>query len=145
MLLLILALLLFAGGCSLVQSESDVPGDYELKAGNGKIELKISPDRTFSETIFWPNGKIEKRSGKWLWSEAGIGIEQLWIPREFAPDYILDADASAKENHQPKYTEPGYWAMRPEKHWRTVILPIFPDADMNFRMVRRFRQPSSSN
>jgi len=134
---LILGMLLFATSCRMVKSESDVSGDYELKAGNGKIELKLSPDKTFSETIFWPNGKVESRSGKWLWAEGGVGIDQLWIPPEFAPDYILEADASAKENHQPKYTEPLYTFMRPEKHWGTVILPIFPDADMNFKMVRR--------
>jgi len=135
-LLLILATLLFASGCTMVKSESDVLGEYELKVGKGKIELKILPDRSFSETIFWPTGKAENRSGKWLWAENGISFDQLWIPSEFAPDYILQADASAKENKQPKYTEPGHWFMRAEKHWGTVTLPIFPDADVSFEMVR---------
>jgi len=124
----------------MVKSESDVLGEYELKVGTGRIELKVSPDKSFSETIFWPSGKVDSRSGKWLWGEGGIGFDQLWIPREFAPDYILQADASAKTNKQPKYTEPGYWWGRPEKHWGTVTLPIFPDADVSFKMVRRFRQ-----
>ena len=47
----------------MVKSESDVLGEYELKAGNGKIILQVSPDKSFSETIFWPNGKVESRSG----------------------------------------------------------------------------------
>ena len=122
----------------MVKSESDVLGEYELKSGNGRIALKVSPDKSFSETIFWSNGKVENRSGKWLWAENGISFDQLWIPSEFAPDYILQADASA--NKQPKYTEPGHWSMGVEKHWGTVMLPIFPDADVNFKMVRRFRQ-----
>lgn len=139
-LLLISAALILATGCSMVKSESDVVGEYELKVGNGRIALKVSPDRNFSETIFWPNGKVENRSGKWLWGEGGIGFDQLWIPPEFAPDYILQADAEARANKQPKYTEPGYSWGRPEKHWGTVTIPIFPDADVNFKMVRRFRE-----
>jgi hypothetical protein len=139
-LLLVLATLLFATGCTLVKSESDVLGEYELKVGKGKIVLKVSPDKSFSETICWPNGKVEDRSGKWLWNNHTINFDQLWTPSEFAPDYILQADASAKENKQPKYTEPGHWAIQPEKHWGTVTWPIFPDADVNFKMVRRFRQ-----
>ena len=141
-LLLVLATLLFASGCTMVRSESDVLGEYELKVGKGKIELKILPDKSFSETIFWSTGKVETRSGRWLWAENGIGFDQLWIPPEFAPDYILQADAEAKTNKQPKYTEPGYSWGRPEKHWGTVIIPIFPDAAVNFEMVRRFRQQS---
>jgi hypothetical protein len=58
-LLLVLATLLFASGCTLVKSESDVLGEYELKVGKGKLELKILPDRSFSETIFWPTRSTE--------------------------------------------------------------------------------------
>lgn len=113
-------------------------GNMNSKSETGKFALKVSPDKSYSETIFWPNGKVESRSGKWLWAENGISFDQLWIPSEFAPDYILQADTSAKANRRPKYTEPGYWSMRAERHWGTVILPIFPDADVSFEM--RFRQ-----
>jgi hypothetical protein len=44
-ILLILAASLFVTGCALVRSESDVLGEYELKVGNGKIALKVSPDK----------------------------------------------------------------------------------------------------
>ncbi len=54
---------------------------------------------------------------------------------EFAPQYILQADSSASENKRPKYTEPMHWIISPEKHWGTVILPIFPDEDTEFKMV----------
>lgn len=69
--LLILTALLFLSGCSMVKSESDVPGDYELRAESGKIGLNILPDKSFSETIYWPSGKVESRSGKWVWSQNG--------------------------------------------------------------------------
>ena len=135
---LILVASLFATSCSMVKSESDVLGEYELIVGKGKVSLKVLPDKSFSETIVWPNGKVGVLSGKWSWSNNGIGFDRLWIPPEFAPDYILQADASAKENKQPKYTEPGHWSVRPERHWGTVTLSIFPDADLNFKMVKSF-------
>lgn len=134
LLLLILGALLSLIGCT-VKSESQVMGEYQLD-GVGKIVLSISPDKTFSETIFWPSGKIEKRSGKWQWHPSGLSFDQLWIPSEFVPDYIRQADAYSK--NQPKFTEPGHWVMAPEKHWGTITLPIFPDAEVSFKMIRRF-------
>jgi hypothetical protein len=127
----------------MVKSESDVVGEYELKAANGKIALRLSPDKSFSETINWC-GKVESRSGKWrwspgtwLWSHEVIVFDQLWMPPGFEPH---DIDASAIANRQPKYTEPGCWSMSPERHWGTIILPIFPDADVSFKMVRPSRE-----
>jgi len=119
----------------MVKSESDVVGEYELRAASGKIVLRALPDKSFSETIYWPSGKVENCRGKWIWSQDGISFDQLWIPSAFAPDYILQADASAPANKQPKYTEPGHWYMRPETHWGTV-----PDADVNFKMMMRYHR-----
>lgn len=133
--LLILAMLLSLNGCMMVKSESDVLGEYELKVGTSEIVLKMSPDRSFSEKIVLPSGKVVNHSGKWSWAQDGLSLDQLWIPSEFAPGYILQADASAAANNQPKYTEPGHWYIKPERHWGTVILPIFPDADIQFKMV----------
>jgi hypothetical protein len=132
----------------MVKSESDVLGEYELSAPNGKIVLRISPDKSFSETFNWC-GEVESRSGKWLWSPGKwlwshdvISFDQLWIPRELMPRSI-DADAaSANPNKLPDYTEleeywsPRPWSMRPERHLGNVALPIFPDADLSFKMVR---------
>jgi hypothetical protein len=134
---LIVALSIISSGCSIVKSESDILGEYELRVGQGKIGLKMLPDKSFSETIYWPNGKVQNLSGKWIWAEGGISFNQLWIPPEFAPDYILQADSSATANRQPKYTEPGHWSIRAEKHWGTVTLPIFPDADTSFQKIKR--------
>jgi hypothetical protein len=131
---LILAALLLLNGC-MVRSESDVLGKYELKVGTSEIALEILPDKSFSEKIVWKNGNSINRSGKWSWANNGISLDQLWIPSEFAPDYILQADASASTNGQPKYTEPGHWFIGPEKHWGTITLSVFPDADIDFKMV----------
>jgi hypothetical protein len=132
-----LAALLSLNGCMMVNSEPNILGQYELKVGANKIDLKISPDGSFSERIVWSSGKVENNSGKWLWANDGISFDQLWIPPEFAPEYILQADKSADENGQPKYTRPGHWFMGAEKHWGTVILPVFPDSDIDFKMVSR--------
>lgn len=133
----ILTASLVLSGCSMVKSESDVRGTYELRAASGKIVLNVSPHMSFYETIYWPSGRIESRSGNWQWAGSGISFDQLWIPSEFAPDYILQADSSPVPNRQPKYTEPGHWFVRAEKHWGIVTLPIFPNADINFEMVKR--------
>jgi len=61
LLLIVLATLFFANGCTMVRSESDVLGEYELKVGKGKIALKILPDRSFSETIFGRNASPSAR------------------------------------------------------------------------------------
>jgi hypothetical protein len=124
----------FAAGCSMVDSRSDVVGNYRLNTTGGEITLRLSEDGRFSETIVWASGKRETRSGNWNWSEKVLNFDQLWIPREFAPSYIQEADASAKD--QPKYTEPGHWTVRPERHWGTIILSIFPDDGENFRMTK---------
>ena len=125
---------MFAAGCSMVDSRSDVVGNYRLETKGGEISLRLSEDGHFSETIRWASGKQDTRSGSWYWSEKVINFDQLWIPREFTPSYIQDADASAKG--QPKYTEPGQWTVTPERHWGTIILSIFPDNDENFRMTK---------
>lgn len=130
------AMLLFMTGCSMVKSRSDVVGNYRLNTKKGKITLQLLQDGHLSEVIVWPSGRQETRSGNWSWSESKnvLNLDQLWIPREFAPDYIQEADASAKDG--AKYTEPGHWTMRPEKHWGAVILSVFPDNEESFEKTR---------
>jgi hypothetical protein len=133
-------MLLSLNGCMMVKSESDVLGEYELKVGGNRIALKISSDHTYFERIFWQKGKVQSSSGKWKWANGAVSFDQLWIPPDFAPDYILQADASASENKQPKYTEPMHWIISPEKHWGRVILTVFPDDDIEFKMVSHASQ-----
>jgi len=64
-----------------------------------------------------------------------MSFDGLWIPEPFAPDYIRRADSTAKPD-RPKYTDPGHWSIKPERHFGKVILPVFSDADINFEMVK---------
>jgi hypothetical protein len=120
--------------CYYVRSKSDVVGFYELKVGHDLISLEIAPDERFAETIRWASGKVEKRTGTWHLNNGYLDFDELWIPKSFAPDYILQADSESGPN-QPKYTEPGHWTLSAESHWGTITMPIFPDADINFRKV----------
>jgi hypothetical protein len=120
--------------CYQVKSKPEVIGLYELKVGQNQIDLDVSADESFTETIKWASGKVEKRIGRWYWNRGSIAFDSLWIPKPFAPDYINQADAQSGPK-QPKYTEPGNWAVSAEKHWGTMTLTVFPDADINFRMV----------
>src|SRR6202035_5071519 len=111
-------------GCYPVRSKSDAIGHYELNVERDGIALDVSTDSTFTETIRWASGKVEKRAGKWIWGKGRIGFEGLWIPKSFAPDYIIQADSEGDGN-QPKYIEPGYWSMSLENHWGTITIPVF--------------------
>lgn len=121
-------------GCYPIGTKSDVVGLYELHVGQNQISLEVSPDETFTETIRWESGKVEKRTGQWHWKNGAMSFNKLWIPPAFAPDYILSADAQSGPN-QPKYTEPIVWGVTPESHWGTITLSVYPDSDINFRMV----------
>jgi hypothetical protein len=125
-------------GCYTVRSRASVVGVYELHAGRQKITLELRPNGVFSELIESGPGVVEKRTGKWNWSAGRLGMEDLWIPKAFAPDYILRADSEAGAG-QPRYTEPGYWSVSTESHWGTIVLEIFPDGDVSFRKVRDLR------
>jgi hypothetical protein len=120
--------------CYPIRSKPDVVGRYELKVGNDRIDLDLASNESFTETIRWASGKVEQRTGKWYWNRSSVSLDGLWIPKSFAPDYIKATDAKDGSN-QPKYTEPGNWAVSAERHWGTVTLAVFPDADIYFRMV----------
>ena len=122
--------------CGTVNSAAEVTGVYELRAGTQKIMLEVRTDGRYSETILFGAGKTETREGVWHWALGGISFEGLWVPESFAPDYIRRADSKAKAG-QPRYTEPGHWSIKPERHWGKTLLPVFPDDDLNFEMVKR--------
>jgi hypothetical protein len=131
--LILLACVIVA--CRAVNSAAEVTGLYELRSGSQKITLAVRPDERFRETILFGTGLTETREGAWHWAFGGVSFEGLWVPESFAPDYIRRADSKAKAG-QPRYTEPGHWSIKPEKHWGKTILPVFPDDDLNFEMVQ---------
>lgn len=138
-LLLIVALLLPNGACVDVQSRAGVVGTYQLDSNHRQIVLELSSDGNFTETISYRKGEMTKHVGRWDFKPANhdVTFDSLWIPKEFAPDYILDADENSKG--QPKYTEPGSWIVTPTYEWGTVTLNVLPDADISFRKPTPFK------
>lgn len=136
--LLIVALLLPEGACLDVTSRAGVVGTYQLGSNHQRIVLELSSDGNFTETIRYRKGEVTKHVGRWDFKPPdSMRFESLWIPKEFAPDYILDADENSKG--QPKYTEPGFWIVTPTYEWGSVTLDVFPDADISFRKATPFK------
>ena len=121
-------------GCYPVTSEGKVVGTYELATEHGKIVLDIRRDHTFVETITFRNRPREERSGKWKWT-TGLDLDSLWIPSQFCPDYIVQADARSGSNGT-RYSSPGHWTVGPEWQFGHVTLPIFPDSNVAFRRTK---------
>jgi hypothetical protein len=122
-------------GCWVVTSRADVIGQYDLSVGSDRISLTLSPDGTFIENVLWASGKVDSLTGTWRWGNGGdLSFDKLWIPKAFAPDYIIQAD-SRQTSDGPKYTEPGYWSVSAERHWGKVTIAVFPGADVEFKMV----------
>jgi hypothetical protein len=136
----LLALLtLMACGCAPVRSTTSVVGAYELRGDGHQIQLKILPAGTFTETISFKSGTTKQLVGKWQWDGRAslLSLDDLWIPIEFAPDYIVAADS--RSGQQPKYTEPGHWVVSAEYQWGTVNIDVFPDADIGFKKTSNIR------
>jgi hypothetical protein len=122
-------------GCSRVVSKNDIAGCYELGDGAQKISLEIKSDGTYSEIVMLRGAVVDHRSARWRWAPSFVDFDSLWIPKEFAPDYILRADAAAAPG-EPKYTEPGHWSFGAESHFGSMVLVAFPDAGVNFKLMR---------
>ena len=133
---LAVAMVLTLNGCTLNPSKADVLGKYELKGTDaGRITLSLRGDGTYSESVISPSNREDHRSGTWTLSGGSVNLSELWIPKEFAPDYIIKAD-ERKSLPMPKYREPGYWSLSAEKRWGVVFLTAFPDADIEFKRVQ---------
>jgi hypothetical protein len=102
----VLALGFLTAGCNL-RSEADVIGRYQMGTKPRLIVLDVKPDHTFSEIINIPGQTFPERFGRWSWTAGSISFDSLWIPMEFAPDYIVDADRTGSV----KYTEPAHWVL----------------------------------
>jgi hypothetical protein len=127
-------ILLSLVGCYPVTSEGKVVGTYELATEQGKIVLDIRRDHTFVEKITFRNLPPEERSGKWKWT-TGLDLDSLWIPSQFCPDYIVQADTRSGSNGT-RYSGSGHWTIGPEWQFGHVTLPIFPDSNIAFRRTR---------
>ena len=128
-------LMLTLAGCTLNPSRADVVGRYELRGiKSGSISLSLRGDGTYIEEIGWPSTRRDHLSGIWTLRDGNMQMSGLWIPKEFAPDYIIAADKRASPL-MPKYTEPGNWNLSAEKRWGVAFLSVLPDEDVEFKKI----------
>lgn len=120
--------------CIPIRSGPEMVGTYRLAVAHQKITLELESAGTFTEIIQYESGKIERRAGRWNWTSDRVDLSDLWIPRSFAPDYILQADAEAKVSQQKLYGALVLGDPR-RKPLGTTILPSFPDAGTNFENI----------
>jgi hypothetical protein len=134
-LAIICALFTTLSGCA-VRSETELIGRYRLGSVEQGIVLDIRPDHTFAETITVGGARLPQHTGTWFLAGSSADFDPLWIPKEFAPEYIVQADANAARG-EAKFTQPGNWTMSPERYWGRTSLEVFPDEGVSFRMVGR--------
>lgn len=122
--------------CSRPVSKEALVGSYRLSANAGFIDLELFVDGSMVETIHARNGALTIRKGKWTppsGDYSQMGLDGLWVPTDFAPDYIQQADKY--DGSGPKYSELGYWVLTPIYESGRIVLPIFPDSDIQFERV----------
>jgi len=130
-----ITLILTLAGCTLNPSRADVVGNYELRGiKSGNISLSLRDDGTYNEEISWPSTRRDHLSGNWNLRDGDVQVIGLWIPKEFAPAYIIAADERSSPP-MPKSTEPGNWNLSTEKRWGVAFLTVFPDDDVEFKKV----------
>lgn len=105
-------------GCYRVTSRTDVIGSYQLRAGTNSIDLELSPDQSFKETISWTSGKVEERIGKWYWRPGWVTLDQLWIP---------------KTSHQTTSDKPTFTPTRSSQSTRSLDSGRFQQSEIGAR------------
>ena len=128
--------LCFVVSCNRPLSKEALVGSYRLSSNAGFIDLELVADGSLVESIHAKSGTVTIRKGKWTLPSGAysqIGLDGLWVPSDFAPDYINRADKYAGSG--PKYTELGYWVITPIYEFGRIVLPIFPDSDIEFVRV----------
>jgi hypothetical protein len=103
---LLLALFIYLPSCTRFLSEADIVGTYSLQVGNQMILLRMYPDNSYEEKIIFSPSKVEAIRGKWAWKQGDLTFDSFWVPIEFAPASIAEADRRAQPG-SPRSTDPG--------------------------------------
>lgn len=116
--------------CRSAITTGELAGTYHLSGEGGAISLELLPNGDFVEHIRPTSGPVRMQRGRWEFSSRSISFDSLWIPVEFAPDYVKKADSNA--GNGPKYTNPGSWSIKPERWFGKIVLSVFPDSNVKF-------------
>ena len=130
--LLLCGVSVLLGGCGV--SRADVVGRYDLFSPiphAGRVFLAVKSDGTYEETVV--SGKTTDRySGRWRFQGGSVYFDVLWIPAEFAPQSIIEADRNASPG-QGRFTRPGPNELPAERLFGWITLDVFSDWSVEFR------------
>ena len=79
--------------CAAIDSERNAVGAYEMSSGRNRITLRVCGDHTFAEEITIPGKSTYRHKGRWEWRHGYVDFDELWVPKEFTPQSMIDADA----------------------------------------------------
>ena len=75
------------------------------------------------------NGSSARYEGKWHWTKDRVEFIGLVIPNNLIRKYVGPSDT------EKQLSAIESWSFAPENHWGTLVLPVFPDSDVNFRKM----------
>jgi hypothetical protein len=131
--LLALVLIVILTSCFPNRSRAAIIGKYELKDVSERITVNVTPNERFDETIYPSSGKAVRH--QWHWHDGIVSFVGLTIPVELINKYIgLEDSLGASKRPNGEITT---WSLTLENHWGTLVFPVFPDSDMNFRKVSK--------
>ena len=128
------AVLLVLIGCVSVSREADLVGEYLWVTPMAKLVLKVNENHSYSEGVFWTNGKSEQVEGAWALKDERIVFEGMIIPSGALPTFPSTLPRSAL----PRSTTARLrCAFSPERHYGgPVMLVADPDSDLGFKRSR---------
>ena len=78
-----LSSIMLLNGCSIVMSESELPGHYEGSDGKMDVSVDLRKDHTYSEKLDLSWQKQENVDGQWSWNGSGVKLTLALIPEGY--------------------------------------------------------------
>lgn len=129
--MILLAVMVSLCGCVAIKNESEIYGSYTLTSGEGKVLLDVAASHSYSESLSFAGGPLQKAAGTWQWKDGRVCFASLLIPISL----IKDVYANARPEEQPKIVGGAYQlddCVPATKEYGKTILEINPDKPENF-------------
>lgn len=118
-------------GCEAINDEAELYGSYALTSTEVKILLDLTASHSYSETVTFAGGPVQKASGTWRWKGGRVCFNALLIPRSL----MKDVYENASPEEQPKIVGGAYQldhCVPAGKEYGETILEMNPDKPENF-------------
>jgi len=122
-------------GCVGVSRDADLVGDYLWETRMARLVLRVNADHSYSESVEWKSGDIERVQGIWALKDERIVFEGMVVPSGALPTFPSsspDSPIVVRRSPGPRRCE-----FSPERHFGgPVMLVADPDSDLGFRQGR---------